>query len=137
MLFRILGPTEVIADSGEPIALTSNKQQLILALLLMHANEVVPVERIIDALWPGDDMPQRPRRYHVSKLRDLLDPGRKGVGSHRVIDRDGPGPARHAATPQPARMRVTAPSARTNPRSCTRSMRSWSTTRAHITDAAG
>ena len=40
MEFRVLGPLEVVGDEG-PISLGGGKQRALLALLLLHANEVV------------------------------------------------------------------------------------------------
>ena len=55
--FRILGPLEVLAD-GQPVGLGGSRQRALLAFLLLHANEVVSRDRIIEALWserpPGD-----------------------------------------------------------------------------------
>ena len=44
MDFRILGPLEV-HDQKRPLALGGRQQRALLALLLLHANEAVPVER--------------------------------------------------------------------------------------------
>jgi DNA-binding SARP family transcriptional activator len=71
--FRVLGPLEVSA-AGEPVALGGRKQRTVLALLLLNANELVPRERMIDALW-GDDPPSEADaslRVYVARLRKLL-----------------------------------------------------------------
>lgn len=52
--FRLLGPLEALAGST-PIAL-GVKQRMLLALLLLRANEVVSRDRLIDELW-GDQPP--------------------------------------------------------------------------------
>lgn len=52
--FRLLGPVEAHAGST-PIAL-GVKQRMLLALLLLRANEVVSRDRLIDELW-GDQPP--------------------------------------------------------------------------------
>jgi DNA-binding SARP family transcriptional activator len=49
--FRLLGPLEALVE-GEPVALGAPKQRALLAQLLLRANEAVPVERLVDALWP-------------------------------------------------------------------------------------
>src|SRR5207244_1509486 len=70
--FRILGPLEVTAD-GQPLAL-GGKQRALLAVFLLHANEVVSSERLIDALW-GDrppDTAQAALQVYVSQLRKIL-----------------------------------------------------------------
>ncbi|HYQ09841.1 MAG TPA: hypothetical protein VEP92_01615 [Gaiellaceae bacterium] len=50
MEFRILGPLEVVEDN-EPVALGTLKERLVLGVLLLHANEFVSRERLIDDLW--------------------------------------------------------------------------------------
>ena len=56
MEFRILGPLEAVDDTG-PADLTGGKQQALLALLLLHADRVVPVDRLVDDLW-GEEVPE-------------------------------------------------------------------------------
>ena len=73
MEFRILGPLEVEAAAGE-IRLGGPKQRALLALLLLHANEVVPTARLIDLLW-SDSPPadaDKALQIHVSRLRSAL-----------------------------------------------------------------
>jgi DNA-binding SARP family transcriptional activator/class 3 adenylate cyclase len=53
MEFRILGPLEV-QDEGSILPLPGGRHRAVLALLLLHANEVVPTDRLIDELW-GDE----------------------------------------------------------------------------------
>ncbi|MFC0541585.1 AfsR/SARP family transcriptional regulator [Kutzneria chonburiensis] len=54
LYFRLLGPLHVLVGD-EPIMLTSSRERKLLALLLFSRGQVVPVERIIEALW--DDEP--------------------------------------------------------------------------------
>lgn len=51
--FRMLEPFEVLSD-GQPVQLGPLKQRAVLAYLLLHADEVVPISRLIDALWEDD-----------------------------------------------------------------------------------
>ncbi|NNC93395.1 MAG: AfsR/SARP family transcriptional regulator, partial [Acidimicrobiia bacterium] len=91
MEFRILGPLEV-SDSGHLIELTAPKQRALLAVLLLSPGRVVSADRLIDELW-GDDAPAggaKTLRYHVSKLRDALEPGRHS-GSEGIIVTRAPG----------------------------------------------
>jgi DNA-binding SARP family transcriptional activator len=44
MEFRILGPLEV-SDEGREVSLGGRKPRALLALLLLHPNEVVPADR--------------------------------------------------------------------------------------------
>jgi len=39
-----------LLEGGEPVALGTLKERLVLAVLLLHANEFVPRERLIDEL---------------------------------------------------------------------------------------
>ncbi|MGI8873588.1 MAG: BTAD domain-containing putative transcriptional regulator [Egibacteraceae bacterium] len=74
MQFRVLGPVEV-ADEQARLALGSFRQRTILAVLLA-AGEVVPADRLVDAVW-GARPPAAAAttlRSHISQLRrDLKD----------------------------------------------------------------
>jgi DNA-binding SARP family transcriptional activator len=56
MQFRILGPLEV-EDGGQLVPLGGKRQRALLALLLLRANEVVSIDRLVDELWAGDAPP--------------------------------------------------------------------------------
>jgi DNA-binding SARP family transcriptional activator len=47
--FRILGPLEIVGEGG-PITLHRGKEQALLSFMLLHANELLPSERLIDEL---------------------------------------------------------------------------------------
>ncbi len=71
--FRLLGPVEVIVD-GRSIALGGAKQRALLALLVLHANEVISRARLIDELW-GERAPASVEHsivVYVSRLRKAL-----------------------------------------------------------------
>jgi DNA-binding SARP family transcriptional activator len=73
MEFRILGPLEVW-DEGAEVSLGGRKPRALLALLLLHPNEIVPADRLIDELW-GEDSPERAAaalRVNVSRLRKAI-----------------------------------------------------------------
>jgi DNA-binding SARP family transcriptional activator len=73
MEFRVLGPLEV-AIGGRPLAIGAGKPAALLALLLLHANEVVPTDRLIDGLW-GARPPKSAGKLlqgYVSRLRRSL-----------------------------------------------------------------
>jgi WD40 repeat protein/DNA-binding SARP family transcriptional activator len=77
MQFGILGPLEVTAASGGPVALRGGRARALLAVLLLHANEPVSAERLAVALW-GDDVPPgaiKTVQVHVSRLRKALGDG--------------------------------------------------------------
>ena len=76
--FRILGPLEAL-DAGRPLPLAGASQRALLAVLLLHANEVVSSDRLIDELW-GEEPPaagSTALRVRVSQLRKAL--GREDV----------------------------------------------------------
>ena len=73
MEFRILGPLEAW-DAGGEVSLGGRKPRALLAVLLLHPNEVVPADRLIEELW-GEDSPERASaalRVNVSRLRKAL-----------------------------------------------------------------
>jgi DNA-binding SARP family transcriptional activator/WD40 repeat protein len=72
--FRLLGPLEVLRD-GEPLRLGGERQRGLLAFLLLHANELVTTERLVEQLFDGGDSDASTRavRVAVSRLRRLLD----------------------------------------------------------------
>ena len=75
MEFRILGPLEAW-DGDRALSLGGPKPRALLALLLLHRNEIVPADRLIDELW-GEDAPEdsgAALRVNVSRLRKVLGP---------------------------------------------------------------
>src|ERR1700674_2466514 len=80
MDFRILGPLEV-CDGRRTVGLGGDKQRALLAVLLLHPNEVVSADRLIDDVW-GERVPPaalKALQAHVSRLRKALDA--RGGGS--------------------------------------------------------
>ena len=75
MQFRLLGPLEVL--NGElVIPVGGAKQRALLTILLLHANEVVSRDRLIEELW-GDRPPGTAGHsldHQVSRLRKILVP---------------------------------------------------------------
>ena len=73
MEFRILGPLEVVDDDRE-LTPARPKQRALLALLLLHANQVVASDELLEALWAGRPPKTAPSALHghVSSLRKLL-----------------------------------------------------------------
>ncbi|MCQ4041462.1 BTAD domain-containing putative transcriptional regulator [Streptantibioticus rubrisoli] len=82
---RILGSLEV-EFAGEVFAVSGARQQTLLTMLVLHANEVVPVPRLVEAMW--DDAPPSSAmtqvRICVSRLRRLF--ARKGM-AHAIRTR--------------------------------------------------
>jgi DNA-binding SARP family transcriptional activator/tetratricopeptide (TPR) repeat protein len=77
MEFRILGPLEVDSD-GQTLNLGGAKQRALLAMLLLHANEVVSRDRLVEALWESDppETAHKALQMYVSGVRKLLGKGR-------------------------------------------------------------
>ena len=76
MEFHVLGPLEIVRH-GRTLELGAGKQRTLLAVLLLHANEVVSTDRLIDALW-GEQAPATAPKIvqgYVSRLRKVLDAG--------------------------------------------------------------
>lgn len=74
--FRLLGPLSVLAG-GEPVAVGGPRQQVVLAVLILEANRVVPVERLIEAVW-GDTPPATARSQIQMAVSEL----RRGLAKH-------------------------------------------------------
>src|SRR5690349_6885443 len=83
--YGVLGPLQITGHDGRWLRLRGERQRSLLAMLLFHANERVPTDRLVVALWP--DVP--PKSYasnlhtYVSRLRERL--------GDTVIDHAGPG----------------------------------------------
>ena len=80
MDFRILGSLQVL-DEGHVVSLGGSKQRALLAVLL-HANETLSTDRLIEEMW-GEHPPATAARtvqVHVSRLRKAL-AARAGSGS--------------------------------------------------------
>jgi DNA-binding SARP family transcriptional activator len=73
MEFRILGPLQAL-DEGRLLSLPAPRQRSLLALLLLHANEVVSSDRLIDELWPSEapESGAAALQASVSRLRKAL-----------------------------------------------------------------
>ena len=82
MEFRLLGPLEVVDDEGATVALGGPRPRALLTLLLLNANEVVSVDRLVDGIW-GEQAPasgSSALQVHVHSLR-------RAVGADRIVTR--------------------------------------------------
>jgi DNA-binding SARP family transcriptional activator len=87
MEFRILGPLEAL-DGKQRVTLGGSKLRAVLALLLLHPNETVSSDQLIDELW-GEEPPAtaaKALQVHVSRLRKAL-AGSGGGGGDVVVTR--------------------------------------------------
>ena len=83
MEVRVLGPLEVV-DGDRSLPIGGGRQRKLLAILLLHANEFVPSDRLIDELW-GDDRPDTA----VKALQGYVSQLRKTLGADALVTRPG------------------------------------------------
>jgi len=71
--FRVLGPLEVEDDDG-PLEVAGQRQRALLIALLLHANEVVPTDRLVDDVWGASAPKTVAAALHntISQLRRRL-----------------------------------------------------------------
>jgi YVTN family beta-propeller protein len=82
MNYRILGPLEVCVD-GHALDLGGEKPRALLAILLLHGNEAVSVDRLIEGIW-GERLPRSAHKTlqgYVYRLRKLLENGSTEAGA--------------------------------------------------------
>jgi DNA-binding SARP family transcriptional activator len=77
--YRILGPLEVTLG-GRPIRLGGKVQRSVLGVLLLHANEPISPERLVDTVWGAAPPPSAAHAVseYVSRLRKQL--GAEAIG---------------------------------------------------------
>ena len=90
--FAVLGSFRVDRD-GQEVDLGPRLQRALLAILVVDAGHVVPVDRLIDLLWreepPGAALASV--QAYVSQLRRVLEPGRAARAPARVLVTQDPG----------------------------------------------
>jgi DNA-binding SARP family transcriptional activator/pimeloyl-ACP methyl ester carboxylesterase len=71
--FGVLGPLEVTAG-GRTLGLAGSRTRAVLAVLLVHANQVVSSDRLIEELWPGHPAGKAADslQVRISELRKAL-----------------------------------------------------------------
>jgi DNA-binding SARP family transcriptional activator len=92
MEFHVLGPLEIVRQ-GRTLEPGTGKQRALLAVLLLHRNEVVSSDRLIDALW-GENAPATAPKIiqsYVSRLRKVLDERSAGERNQAVLATRSPG----------------------------------------------
>jgi SARP family transcriptional regulator, regulator of embCAB operon len=86
MRFGILGALRIQGPEGL-VAVTGAKRRILLTALLAHANRVVPVDKIVEWLWPR--YPPRSAagviQAHVSALRHQFEPHRPRWGRSSLL----------------------------------------------------
>ncbi|MGH9223111.1 MAG: AfsR/SARP family transcriptional regulator [Acidimicrobiales bacterium] len=92
MEFRILGILEV-CDAGSPVEIGAAKERTLLAALVLHANQIVSRDRLVEVLW-GDTPPATAAttlNTYVSHLRAALEPRRAPRTQPRLLLTRDPG----------------------------------------------
>ncbi|NVI88579.1 helix-turn-helix domain-containing protein, partial [Actinomadura sp. BRA 177] len=84
MRIGILGPLEVLADDGAPLAVGGARLRALLTLLALDPGALVPAERIIGALWE-DGVPGGAPNALQSLVRRL----RAAIGPELIETRPG------------------------------------------------
>src|SRR5215216_3208032 len=91
--FRLVGPVEVERD-GAPVVIGGARRRAVLAILLLEAGRVVPVDRLIDGVW-GEAPPETaatalrahltaaPRAWRCDRHAAARLPARRRPGEHR------------------------------------------------------
>ena len=81
MEFCVLGPVEVW-DGGRRVPVGGPKQRALLAVLLLHANEAISRDRLIDGIWG-----ERPPATAAHTLDNYVLRLRKALGDDRLVRR--------------------------------------------------
>lgn len=81
MEFRVLGPLEVRVRD-RPLPLGGTRPRAVLAALLLARNTVVPVDRLVTAIW-AEDPPGTP----TAQIQAAVSALRKTLGADRVVTR--------------------------------------------------
>ena len=93
MKFCVLGPLEAYAD-GRSVPVGGGRQRALLALLLVHAGEVVSRDRLIEELWAGDPPPGASQSLdaYLSRMRRAF----REAGAGDILATRAPGYMLHA-----------------------------------------
>jgi WD40 repeat protein/DNA-binding SARP family transcriptional activator len=80
MQFHALGGLTITND-GEEVALAGSRQRRLVAMLLIHRNSVVSVDRLAEAVFAGEPTPAASTtlRSYVARLRRVVDGNGSGV----------------------------------------------------------
>lgn len=90
--FLALGPLSVEL-AGAAVPLGGRLRRALLADLVLHAGELLPVDRLVEDLWgetPPDD-PVNTLQVYVGQLRRLLEPDRRSRAPAQVLVSTPPG----------------------------------------------
>ena len=90
--FSVLGAFRVDRD-GREVDLGPRLRRMLLAILVVDAGRVVPVDRLIDLLWREEPPATAIAsvQVYISQLRRVLEPGRPARAPARVLVTQDPG----------------------------------------------
>lgn len=80
---EVLGPLRLVVD-GEAVDVRGPKRRAVLALLAIAGGRTVPVDDLVDALWPSEvpDSARAALQSHVFRLRSHLGPAVARLETH-------------------------------------------------------
>jgi len=86
MDFRILGPVEV-SDGGRVLPVGGTRQRALLAILILNANRVIPLPRLIELLWEGQppETATNVIQVYVAHLRRILEDDRVAAAPYQIL----------------------------------------------------
>ncbi|MBW3665007.1 MAG: AAA family ATPase [Actinobacteria bacterium] len=88
MRIGILGPLEVVGGDGTRRDPSAARQRRLLLALLVWRGEPVSIDRLVDIVWSGAELPRDPvatLRTYVTRLRTVLDPDHVGGQAHFLV----------------------------------------------------
>ena len=114
MEFRVLGPLEVLDDDGVVVSLGGPRPRALLAFLLLHANEVVSTDRLIDGIWGASPPASAANalQVHVHTLRAALGGDRIATRPPGYVLRVEPGSSMPTASESSSTMTIRMPRCR-------------------------
>ena len=83
MEFGVLGPL-IVRTAGREVTPGPAKQRALLALLIVHRNEIVPVDTLVDGLWDG-----RPPATAHKIIQGYVSQVRRAIGGDVLQTRPG------------------------------------------------
>jgi WD40 repeat protein/DNA-binding SARP family transcriptional activator len=91
--FHALGGPSVTDADGEAVGIGGPRQRRLLAVLLIHRNRVVSVDRLAEAVFAGAPTPSAATtlRSYVARVRKALDAADAGGGPGAVVVTRAPG----------------------------------------------
>jgi predicted ATPase/DNA-binding SARP family transcriptional activator len=94
--FCVLGPVGVVVD-GCRVVLGATREAALLADLVVHADQIVAADRLVDDLWRGDPSPGAAAtlQTYVKNLRRVIEPGRAAGEACSVLVTCRPGYVLH------------------------------------------